>query len=80
MHFDIVNIFDTIYEIRDGSGIGVFAPQYGMRRGYFVGVSKNYESRTFAPCTLSQAPSLFRYRSSGRHRYRCCTARTYQQH
>ena len=38
--FDVVNIFDTVYELRDGSGIGVFAPQYGMRRGYFVGLSK----------------------------------------
>jgi outer membrane receptor protein involved in Fe transport len=38
--FDIVNVFDTVYEIRDGSGIGVFAPQFGMRRGYFAGISK----------------------------------------
>jgi outer membrane receptor protein involved in Fe transport len=40
VRFDVVNIFDTIYELRDGSGIGVFAPQFGMRRGYFVGISK----------------------------------------
>jgi len=40
VHFDVVNVFDTAYEIRDGSGIGVFAPQFGMRRGYFVGISK----------------------------------------
>jgi outer membrane receptor protein involved in Fe transport len=40
VRFDVVNIFDTIYEIRDGSGVGVFAPQFGMRRGYFVGLSK----------------------------------------
>jgi outer membrane receptor protein involved in Fe transport len=40
VRFDIVNVFDTVYEIRDGSGIGVFAPQYGERRGFFVGVSK----------------------------------------
>jgi outer membrane receptor protein involved in Fe transport len=40
VRFDVVNVFDTIYELRDGSGIGVFAPQYGERRGYFVGVSK----------------------------------------
>jgi outer membrane receptor protein involved in Fe transport len=40
VRFDVVNVFDTVYEIRDGSGIGVFAPQYGMRRGYFVGISK----------------------------------------
>jgi outer membrane receptor protein involved in Fe transport len=40
LRFDIVNLFDTVYEIRDGSGIGVFAPQYGPRRGFFVGISK----------------------------------------
>ena len=34
VRFDIVNLFDKIYEIRDGSGIGVFAPQFGARRGY----------------------------------------------
>jgi outer membrane receptor protein involved in Fe transport len=38
--FDIVNLFDKVYEIRDGSGIGVFAPQFGPRRGFFVGVSQ----------------------------------------
>ena len=38
--FDIVNVFDTIYEIRDGTGIGVFAPQFGPRRGYYVGLSQ----------------------------------------
>jgi outer membrane receptor protein involved in Fe transport len=40
IRFDVVNLFDTIYEIRDGSGIGVFAPQFGPRRGFFLGVSK----------------------------------------
>ena len=40
VRFDVVNIFDTIYQIRSGTGIGVFAPQYGPRRGYFVGVTK----------------------------------------
>jgi outer membrane receptor protein involved in Fe transport len=40
LRFDVVNLFDTVYFIRDGSGIGVFAPQYGPRRGYFVGLSK----------------------------------------
>jgi outer membrane receptor protein involved in Fe transport len=38
--FDVVNVFDTIYQIRDGSGIGVFAPQYGPRRGFFFGISQ----------------------------------------
>jgi outer membrane receptor protein involved in Fe transport len=40
VRFDVVNVFDTIYQIRDGSGIGVFAPQFGPRRGYFIGLSQ----------------------------------------
>jgi outer membrane receptor protein involved in Fe transport len=40
LRFDVVNLFDTVYEIRDGSGIGVFAPQFGPRRGFFVGISQ----------------------------------------
>ena len=42
VRFDVVNVFDTIYQIRSGTGIGVFAPQYGPRRGYFLGVSKKF--------------------------------------
>ncbi len=38
--FDIINAFDAKYEIRDGSGIGVGAPQFGPRRGFFFGISK----------------------------------------
>ena len=40
VRFDVVNIFDTVYQIRNGTGIGVFAPQYGPRRGYFIGLKK----------------------------------------
>jgi outer membrane receptor protein involved in Fe transport len=40
VRFDVINVFDTTYFIRDGSGIGVFASQFGPRRGYFVGVSQ----------------------------------------
>ncbi len=40
VRFDIVNLFDKVYELRDGSGIGVFAPQFGARRGFFAGVSQ----------------------------------------
>ena len=36
----VLNVFDKIYEIRDGSGIGVGAPQFGPRRGFFAGLSK----------------------------------------
>jgi outer membrane receptor protein involved in Fe transport len=39
--FDVINVFDKIYQIRNGTGVGVGAPQYGPRRGFFVGVSKS---------------------------------------
>ena len=35
IRFDIVNLLDEIYELRDGSGIGVGAPQFGQRRGFY---------------------------------------------
>ncbi|HEX3756470.1 MAG TPA: TonB-dependent receptor [Rhizomicrobium sp.] len=38
---DIINAFDEKYEIRDGTGIGVGAPQWGARRGFFFGLSKS---------------------------------------
>jgi len=38
--FDIINAFDEKYEIRDGTGVGVGAPQFGARRGFFVGLLK----------------------------------------
>ena len=38
--FDILNITDTRYQLRDGTGIGVGAPQFGWRRGLFVGLSR----------------------------------------
>jgi outer membrane receptor protein involved in Fe transport len=40
VRFDVVNLFDRIYEIRDGTGIGVFAPQFGPRRGFYMGISQ----------------------------------------
>jgi outer membrane receptor protein involved in Fe transport len=39
---DVVNVGDTNYQIRNGSGVGVFAPQYGARRGFFMGVSQAF--------------------------------------
>jgi outer membrane receptor protein involved in Fe transport len=38
--FDVVNVLDRVYELRSGSGIGVFAPQFGPRRGYYAGLSQ----------------------------------------
>jgi outer membrane receptor protein involved in Fe transport len=37
---DVINLLDEVYEIRDGTGVGVGAPQFGARRGFFFGVSK----------------------------------------
>jgi len=39
--FDVVNVLDEKYLIRDGSGVGVGAPQFGPRRGFFFGISKS---------------------------------------
>jgi hypothetical protein len=40
VRFDIVNLFDEVYEIRSGSGIGVFAPQFGAPRIFRRPVAK----------------------------------------
>jgi outer membrane receptor protein involved in Fe transport len=39
--FDVINLFDKEYQIRNGTGVGVGAPQYGPRRGFFFGLSKS---------------------------------------
>jgi outer membrane receptor protein involved in Fe transport len=39
VRFDVINLFDSVYQIRNGTGVGVGAPQYGPRRGFFVGLS-----------------------------------------
>jgi outer membrane receptor for ferrienterochelin and colicins len=42
LRFDVINVADKTYEIRDGTGIGVGAPQFGARRGFFGGISKSF--------------------------------------
>jgi outer membrane receptor for ferrienterochelin and colicins len=39
--FDVINLFDKEYQIRNGTGVGVGAPQFGPRRGFFFGLSKS---------------------------------------
>jgi TonB dependent receptor len=39
VRFDVINITDTVCQIRSGSGVGVLAPQYGAPRGFFGGVA-----------------------------------------
>lgn len=38
LRLDVVNLTDRVYELRSGSGVGVNAAQYGMRRGCFGSV------------------------------------------
>ncbi|UYN94153.1 MAG: TonB-dependent receptor [Enhydrobacter sp.] len=42
VRFDVLNVFDTTYQIRDGTGVGVGAPQYGLRRTFLIGLSQKF--------------------------------------
>jgi outer membrane receptor protein involved in Fe transport len=42
LRLDVLNVGDTIYEIRNGTGVGVGAPQYGLRRTILAGVSQHF--------------------------------------
>ncbi len=42
VRFDVVNLLDKTYELRDGSGIGVGAPQFGQRRGFYGTVAFDF--------------------------------------
>ena len=39
---DVLNLLDKSYQIRSGTGVGVGAPQWGQRRGVFIGISKKF--------------------------------------
>jgi len=38
----LLNVFDHVYELRDGTGIGVGAPQFGPRRTVYASVTKSF--------------------------------------
>ncbi len=38
----LVNTFGRVYQLRDGSGIGVGAPQFGPRRAIYAGLTKHF--------------------------------------
>ncbi len=42
LRFDAINLFDHSYQIRDGSGVGVGAPQFGQRRTFLVSLSQKF--------------------------------------
>ena len=42
LRLDVINLLDRRYEIRDGTGVGVGAPQYGLRRAILAGVTQRF--------------------------------------
>ena len=42
LRFDVINVGDHVYEIRDGTGVGVGAPQFGQRRAFLGGIRKTF--------------------------------------
>ena len=42
LRLSVVNLFDRIYLLRGGTGIGEFAPQYGPRRGAFIELTQQF--------------------------------------
>ncbi len=42
LRLDVLNLLDRRYEIRDGTGVGVGAPQFGLRRTILVGVTQKF--------------------------------------
>ena len=42
IRLDAINLFDHVYELRDGTGVGVGAPQFGQRRTFLVTLSQKF--------------------------------------
>jgi len=42
LRFDVINLLDQIYQIRSGTGLGVFAPQFGARRTFLAGLTQRF--------------------------------------
>jgi outer membrane receptor protein involved in Fe transport len=42
LRLDILNLADATYQIRNGTGVGVGAPQYGIRRSILAGVTQRF--------------------------------------
>jgi opacity protein-like surface antigen len=65
----VVNLTDNIYQIRNGTGIGVFAPQFGPRRGYYFGLSQKIgapgKTTGVLPGVYTKAPAPTAYYWAG---------------
>jgi hypothetical protein len=39
---DIINLNDAVYQIRNGTGVGVEASQFGPRRTFLAGITQRF--------------------------------------
>ena len=39
---DVINLFNEVYKTRDGTGVGVGAPQFGLRRTILSGLTQRF--------------------------------------
>jgi opacity protein-like surface antigen len=69
VRFDVVNVTDNVYLIRNGSGVGVFASQYGPRLGYYMGITQKLGAPDKAPVSspsfYTKAPTATAYHWAG---------------
>jgi outer membrane receptor protein involved in Fe transport len=42
LRLDLINVLDEVYVIRNGTGVGVGAPQFGPRRSVYAGIKKEF--------------------------------------
>ena len=42
VRLDVLNISDAVYEIRNGTGVGVGAPQFGIHRTILAGITHRF--------------------------------------
>jgi outer membrane receptor protein involved in Fe transport len=42
VRLSVINLFDHSYVLREATGIGEFAPQYGPRRGIFAELTQKF--------------------------------------
>jgi outer membrane receptor protein involved in Fe transport len=42
LRLDVLNVGDTVYRIRNGTGVGVGAPQYGLRQTILAGLTQRF--------------------------------------
>ena len=42
LRLDVINLLDRKYQLRDGTGIGVGAPQFGLRRAILGGLAQRF--------------------------------------